>query len=88
MPASVSVTLHTDGEAATVAGVVYMQNVISRQEGVNDSTYVGAYSAFLECWDRLVNYQLVNMSRLVSDIDVNFLNEQVFDYLFAGYPVT
>ena len=62
--------------------------MISRQEGVHDSTYVGAYSAFLECWDRLVNYQLVNMSRLVSDIDVNFLNEQVFDYLFAGYPVT
>lgn len=62
--------------------------MISRQEGVADSTYVAAYSSFLECWDRLVNYQLVTMSRLASDIDVNFLNEQVFDYLYAGYPIT
>lgn len=28
------------------------------------------------------------MSRLASDIDVNFLNEQVFDYIYAGYPLT
>lgn len=28
------------------------------------------------------------MSWLATDLDVNFLNEQVFDYLYGGYPIT
>lgn len=39
-------------------------------------------------WDKLIDHQLSVMSKYITDIDVNFVNELVFDYVFCGHFVT
>lgn len=75
LAAVTTMLIHTNGSAISGGNVAYLSNVLCRQEAAAATTYVAFHAALTSIWDKLVNYQLVTMSWLATDLDVNFLNE-------------
>lgn len=72
------------GASNVVAPSYSFVNVFAAKEGSATVGYSYYDVARLTIWDPLIDYQLQVMTWHIQDIDVNFVNEMMFDIIYAN----
>lgn len=85
LTATTNLTMNLGANGVTAGSTFYFPNVLAAQEATHTPTNAATLAMLKTYWDRIIDFQLVAMTKLISDLDVNFVNELVFDYIFAGH---
>lgn len=86
--ATANLGMYLGASGVSAGGNHYLANVIAGQQNAALPSYAAASQMYSGYWDKLIDHQLSVMSKYITDIDVNFVNELIFDYVFCGHFVT